>query len=140
MKPRMSGTISGCVVWLIVFAVLGMCMIPVAMAVGGLTSGTQLAVRTVAPLVCPEGTSGRPYSYETTMINDNGVRVPATATELHCVDASGETVKKDPVLFAFIWQGVSAGAAVVVMAALAFLLAGPAAVLASRLFRPQSRG
>ena len=33
-------------------------------------------------------------------------RHPATAYELHCVDASGTVVKNDPVLYAFIWIGI----------------------------------
>ena len=139
MKSSTTGTISGCIVWLLVFGMLGMCLVPVALMVGGVTSGSEFAVRTVAPFICPEDTSGTVYSYSTTSINDNGVSVPATAYELHCVDAAGETVKKDPILFAFLWEGIAAVVAVIIMAVLAFLLAAPAGVLAARLFRSRPR-
>ena len=135
MKPSTTGTISGCLVWLLVFGLLGMCLVPVALMIGGVTSGSEFAVRTVAPFICPEGTSGTAFSYSTTSINDNGVRVPATAYELHCVDAAGTTVKNDPVVFAFLWEGIAAAVAVIVTALLAVLLAAPAGVLASRIFR-----
>ncbi len=135
MKSSTTGAISGCVIWLLVFGVLGMCLVPIAMMVGGVTSGSEFATRTVAPFICPKDTSGAVYSYSTTSINDNGVSVPATAYELHCVDGAGETVKKDPIVFAFLWEGISVGIALLVMALLAFLLAAPAGVLVGRLFR-----
>lgn len=139
MKSAATGTLSGCVVWLLVFGLLGACLVPVALMVGGFTSGSQFAVGTVAPFICPRDTSGTVYSYETTSINDNGVSVPATAFELHCVDARGETVKKDPVLFAFLWEGIAALVAAIVTGILALVLAAPAAVIASRLFRRKGR-
>lgn len=139
MRSATTGTVSGCLVWLLVFGLLGMCLIPVGLAVGGFTSGSELARRMTAPLICPEGTTGRTYSYETTSYNENGVAVPATAFELHCVDASGRTVKEDPLMFAFLWEAMAAAAALVVMAALSFILAAPAGVLAAKLFGNRQR-
>lgn len=138
MKSATTGTISGCVVWLLVFGVLGACLVPVALMIGGFTSGSEFAIRTVAPMICPEDTAGSVYSYSTTSYNENGVEVPATAYELHCIDSSGTTVKEDPILFAFLWEGIAAAAAVLVMAVLAFALAAPAGVLVSRLLRSRA--
>jgi hypothetical protein len=107
--------------------------------VGGFTSGSQLAVRTVSPFVCPDETTGTVYSYSTTSYNDNGVAVPATAYELHCLDAQGAIVKEDPVLFAFIWEGIAAAVALILMALLAFALAAPAGVLANKLFKSRAK-
>lgn len=134
-RSAAAGAVSGCLVWLLTFALLGACLVPIALMVGGFTSGSELAIRTVSPFVCPEGTTGTAYSYSTTSRNENGVEVPATAYELHCVDASGTVVKTDPILFAFLWEAVAAVAALVVMAILAFALAAPAGVLANRLFK-----
>ena len=139
MKSATTGTISGCVVWLLVFSVLGACLVPMALMLGGFTSGSEFAIRTVAPFICPRGTDGTVYSYSTTSYNDNGVAVPATAYELHCVDSSGTVVKEDPILFAFMWEGIAAAAALIVMAVLAFALAAPAGVLASRLLKSRAR-
>jgi hypothetical protein len=135
MKSATTGTISGCVVWLLVFGVLGMCLVPVAMMIGGFTSGTQFAVSTVAPIICPQDSTGKVFSYATTSMNDNGTIVPATAYELHCMDGAGQTVKEDPIVFAFLWEGIAATAALILAGLLAFMLAAPAAVLAGRLFR-----
>jgi len=138
-KSAAAGTISGCMVWLITFSLLGACLVPIALMVGGFTSGTEFAIQTVSPLVCPHGTSGTVYSYSTTSFNDNGVAVPATAYELHCLDESGTVVKEDPILFAFLWEAMAAVAALIVMAILAFALAAPAGVLANRLFKARFR-
>jgi hypothetical protein len=107
--------------------------------IGGFTSGSEFAIRTVSPFTCPPDTTGTAYSYSTTAYNGNGVSVPATAYELHCVDSTGRTVKEGPILFAFIWEGIAAGAALIVMAVLAFALAAPAAVLANRIFRSRHK-
>ena len=139
MKSATTGTISGCVVWLLVFAVLGACLVPMALMIGGFMSGSEFAIRTVAPFICPKDTDGTVYSYSTTSYNDNGVAVPATAYELHCVDSSGTVVKEDPILFAFMWEGIAAAAALIVMAVLAFALAAPAGVLAARLLKSRAR-
>jgi hypothetical protein len=127
------------VVWILVFALLGACLVPIALMIGGFTSGSAFAARTVSPFICPLDTIGTVYSYSTTSFNDNGVSVPATAYELHCVDSTGTTVREDPILFAFLWEGIAAGAALIVMAVLAFALAAPAAVLANRIFKSRAR-
>jgi len=83
MKPGTTGAVSGCVVWLLLFAVPGVCLVPIALALGGIPSGSDLAIRTVAPLICPQATNGAPYSYPTTRRDDNGSAVAA-----HCVRAA----------------------------------------------------
>jgi hypothetical protein len=49
MKSAATGTISGCVVWILVFVLLGACLLPIAMLIGGFKSGSGFAVRTVSP-------------------------------------------------------------------------------------------
>lgn len=78
------------------------------------------------------------YSYSTTSYNDNGVAVPATAYEPRCVASEGGIVKEDPILFAFIWVGVAALAALTVIALLALALAALAGVLANKLFKSRA--
>jgi hypothetical protein len=62
-----------------------------------------------------------------------------TTFELHCVDAAGETVKEDHVVFPFMWEGIVVAIAVILMALLALLLAAPAGMFASRLLRSRHR-
>jgi hypothetical protein len=48
------------------------------------------------------------------------------------VDANGEVVKEDPVLYAFIWIGIIAVIGLIFAAILSFALAAPAGVLIGR--------
>ena len=133
MKSARTGTISGCVVWFIVFCVISTCIIPVASMIGGFSSGSNLAVRTVGPMVCPENTTPKIHTYATTSIDDNGFETPATGYEIQCLDAGGEVVNTDPVAFAFIWIGIIAAIGLVLTGILAFAFAAPAGVFIARL-------
>ncbi|HVF25535.1 MAG TPA: hypothetical protein VNA23_06575 [Anaerolineales bacterium] len=44
MKDATTGAISGCLVWIITFGVISMCILPVTMAVAGITSVSDFAV------------------------------------------------------------------------------------------------
>jgi hypothetical protein len=134
MKSATTGTVSGCIIWFIVFGLISICLVPAAMMIGGFTSVTDFAMRTVAPLVCPDGTTVESRSYATTTNDEFGNRQPSNAYVLQCVDASGEVVKEDPVLYAFIWIGLLAGVGLILAGLLAFALAAPAGVLIARLF------
>ncbi len=137
MKSATTGAVSGCIVWVIVFAVISACLLPLGFMIGGFTSETSLAVRTVSPIICPKGTTGQIYSYETMSTDDNGFPVPGTAYELHCMDVNGNVVKNDVIAFGFLWEGIVVAVALVLTALLAFLLAAPAGVVIARLFRPR---
>lgn len=135
MKSATTGTISGCVIWFIVFGLLGSCLVPVGMMIGGFTSVTDFAMQTVGPFVCPDGTTVESRTYATTTNDEFGNPQPSTAFVLQCVAASGTVVKEDPVLYAFIWIGILALISLLIAALLAFALAAPAGVLIARLFR-----
>lgn len=138
MKSTTTGAVSGCIVWVIVFAVIVSCLLPAAMMIGGFTSASDIAIDFTGQFLCPQGTTPVGYSYATTTTDEYGNPQPATAYELHCVDASGEVVKEDPIAFAFLWIGLLAVIGLAIGAVLAFLLAAPAGVLIARLFKPRS--
>jgi len=48
------------------------------------------------------------------------------------VDSNGEVVKKDPILYAFLWTGSIVVIGLVIAALLAFTFAAPAGVLIAR--------
>lgn len=129
---KTTGTLSGCIVWIIVFGVLGLCFLPVSMMIGGFTSVSNFAMQTLGPVICPEGTTAESYSYATTTTDEFGNSQPSTAYELHCVDSSGTVVKEDPVLYAFLWMGLVAVIGLVIAGILAFALAAPAGVIIAR--------
>jgi hypothetical protein len=132
MKNAQAGTLSGCMIWIIVFGTLSFCFVPTSMMIGGFTSATNLAMQTIGPLICPEGTVGQSYSYPTTTTDEFGNSQPSTAYELHCVDTNGKVVKEDPILFAFLWMGSIVVIGLGLAALLAFALAAPAGVLIAR--------
>jgi hypothetical protein len=104
-----------------------------AMGIGGFTAGTDLAARTVGPMVCPDGTSPHMNTYETTTTDDYGNSSPATGFEMQCLDRNQKVVKTDPIAFSFYWIGVLIAGGVGLAALLAFLVAGPAGLLIARL-------
>ena len=134
MKSARTGAISGCIVWAIAFGIIGTCIIPVAALVGGLSSGSELALNIVGPMVCPENTTPKIHTYATTTFDENGFETPATGYELRCLDIKGEIVKTDPVVYSFIWIGIISAIGLVLTAILAFAFAAPAGVLIARLF------
>lgn len=133
MKQTSAGALSGCLVWIIAFGVISMCILPVSMMVGGFTSFSDLAIQQTGRFICPENTTPDVYSYATTTTDENGNRQPSTAYVLQCKDASGEVVKEDPVGYAFLWIGVIAGIGLILSGILAFVLAAPAGVVIAKL-------
>jgi hypothetical protein len=127
------GAASGCLIWIILLSVLGACFLPVAMLVGGFTSGSSLAARVTGAFECPKGSTPSIYSYETTSTDDYGSPTPATAYELHCLSAGGEIVKKDPVFFAFLWEGLIAAVGLIITVVVALIVAAPAGAVITRL-------
>ena len=133
MRSATTGTISGCIVWIIVFCAISTCIFPIAAAIGGITSASEFTMKTLGPYICPEGSSAQSYSYDTTTTDEYGNSQPATAYVLQCVDANGKVVKEDPVGYAFLWIGVLALAGLIIAALLSLALAAPAGVLIGRL-------
>jgi len=132
MRSATTGAVSGCLVWIIACGVISMCLLPVSMAVGGITSTSDFAIQQIAPIVCPENTTPNVRTYASTTTDENGNRQPATAYVLQCLDASGDVVMEDPISYAFIWIGIIAVIGLVLSGVLAFILAAPAGVLIAK--------
>ena len=139
MKPATTGTVSGCIIWLIVFALLSSCLLPVGMVIGGFTSVTDFAMQTLEPLICPDGTTAKSRSYATTTTDDFGNSQPSTAYVMQCVDVNGGVVKEDPVAYAFIWISIIAGIGLILAGILALVFAAPAGVLIKRLINRNNK-
>jgi len=123
MKEATTGTISGCLVWIIAFGVISLCILPISVAIGGMTSITDFAVKQTGAIVCPDNTTPKIRSFAT---YGSG---PSTTSVLQCVDANGEVVMEDPVGFAFLWIGIIAVIGLILSGVFAFVLAAPAGVL-----------
>jgi hypothetical protein len=134
MKKASTSVISGCVVWILAFGFIAACITPVFMAIGSIASATDLAIRTTGKFICPEQTTPKSNSYQTTRRDEYGNSKPTTAYELQCVDAGGEILKTDPIGYSFLWIGVFIVVGLIVTGGLAFLLTAPAGVLISKRF------
>jgi hypothetical protein len=56
MKPKTTGTVSGCIVWILVFGALSLCMFPAATVIGGFTSSSRVIAALLAfALATPAG-------------------------------------------------------------------------------------
>jgi ABC-type glycerol-3-phosphate transport system permease component len=135
-----AGAVSGCIVWVILIGVLSTCIFPIAITVASVTSFTDMAIQATGPFICPEDTTYEVHTYQTTSTDEYGHESPATGYELYCLDASGNVVHEDPVMFAFLWIGFMAAIALILVAVLAFALAAPAGVLIARLLRSSKPG
>ena len=59
-------------------------------------------MRTLEPLICPDGATAKSRSYATTTTDNFGNSQPSTAYVMQSVDSNGAVVKEDPVVYAFI--------------------------------------
>ena len=125
--------VSGCLIWFLLIFIIGSCVMPVFFVVGSISSFSEYAIHTTGGWLCPQNTTPESYSYETTSRDENGFEHPATAYELHCVDASGAVVKEDPILYAFIWIGIWALAGLIVSVIITFVFAVPGGMLVTTL-------
>jgi len=132
MKSAKTGALSGCLVWIIACVVLSLCILPISMAIGGMTSFSDFAIQKTGAIVCPANTTPDVRTYATTTTDENGFSQPTTAYVLQCKDASGEVVMEDPVTYAFIWIGIITALGLIASGVLAFLLAAPAGALIAK--------
>jgi ABC-type glycerol-3-phosphate transport system permease component len=139
MKSATTGSVSGCIVWIIAFGVISLCIIPISMVIGGISSPSNFAIRQTGAILCPDHTTPEVYSYATTTTDEFGNRQPSTAYELHCVDSHGEVIKVDPVGYSFLWTGIIAAAGLIVSGLLAFVFAAPAGILIGRLLNKNNK-
>ena len=133
MSKAKTTAASGCLIWFLLLTVIGTCIMPIALVVGSVSSVSDLSIRTMGGFICPENTTPEVYSYASTTTDEYGNTQPSTAYELHCMDANGEVVKEDPIVYAFGWIGLSALAGLGVTALLSFIFAVPGGMLVTRL-------
>jgi hypothetical protein len=141
MKPlnksdsTVAGSVSGCVLWLLVFSLFAACMVPVSLIFAVFTTDTPMMAGIVGPMFCTEGSKAQIRMEQTTMHDDNGFDRPAMGYTLICVDTNGKTVAEPAPWPTWTWNGLSFLAGLLVAALLALLFAAPLGVLVTRLLR-----
>jgi len=135
MKSLTTGTLSGCVVYVIVFGFLLTCLVPLGMGLGGFTStiSADFVARTLEPYLCPDGSHAEIITFQTTSTDEFGNESPATGFEMQCVGPGGEITREPSPDYGFIWIGVIGVASLILAALLSFVLAAPAGVIIGRL-------
>jgi len=142
MNNAKTTAISGCVIWFLLIFIISSCVMPIFFIVGSVSSFSDFAIKTTGGWLCPDGTTPESYTYASTTTDEFGNRHPATAYELHCVDASGTVVKTDPVLYAFIWIGICGLIGLIISVVLTFVFAVPGGMLVTKILNKlrSSRG
>lgn len=132
MDNTKTTAISGCIIWFLLISAIASCVMPVFFIAGSLSSFSVFAINVTGGWLCPEGTTPRQNTYTSTTTDEFGNLEPATAYELQCVDATGEVVKTDPIVYSFLWIGIFAVLGLIVSAVLTFILAVPGGMLVTK--------
>ncbi len=137
-KPRFT---SGCLTGVAIFIILSSLTVTIAIVVGSAsaTIKADLVARTMQPIVCPTNSTAQIVTYASSTTDEYGNRLPSTAYELQCVDASGTIVKSPGPAYAFYWTGLLMAAAILISAFIAIILATPVATLLTRLIKSMKK-
>jgi hypothetical protein len=133
--PNEHRTLSGVLVWLILFIVIGPCSLPIPALASILSYTTDNVAVTVAPLLCPPDASGDTHVYF--FLNDTyefrGVYAAKTGHYLACneLDRGKSNVQ---LLVELVWSSVFFGGSVIFTGLLALVITNPAGSFVSRLF------
>ena len=139
MNNAKTTAISGCIIWFLLISMIGSCIMPVFFTIGSISSFSDFAIKTTGGWLCPAGTTPESYSYSSTSFDEFGSPENGTSYELHCVDANGEVVKSDPVVYAFLWIGIWALIGAIVSGVLTFIFAVPGGMLVTKLLNKTKR-
>jgi len=130
-----AGTVSGCMVWLVLFFFGSMCLLPVALVFNAFTSASDLSAAVVGPMVCPAASTAKIVDAGTTdIIDSQGVEQSAAATAMVCEDAQGKVVANpDPLPF-YIWDAITCLFVPLIAGILSLVFAAPAGGIVAWLF------
>ena len=80
--------------WVLVFTAISICVLPISIVIGSITSTSNFAINITGKFICPADTVPKSYSYATTVENKDGKLVTAPSTSpIHVVIASNTLVQ-----------------------------------------------
>ena len=136
MKSLATGTISGCVVWVILFVILAPILWVVAFLSSSFMTFTNVSYRMMQPILCPADSTLDVKTFDTTTTGSNYQAIRAVGHDMNCISSSGETVKKDVVVeYLLYWRGIGLVSGIVLAIVLTFVLAAPAGALIARFLK-----
>jgi hypothetical protein len=138
MKSANLGKASGCIIWILSFGLVSLCLGPLAIIVGAIssTAGAESVADIIGPYLCPEDSTAEIITFQTTTTDEFGTESPATGYEMQCVDAVGNIVRESSPDYAFYWVGLLSLGSLILSGGTAVLVAAP---LSTFLRRRRSR-
>ena len=132
MKWLATGSISGCIVWVVLFVVTVPCLWVAMFMALDLSTYTDVAYQVMQPIVCPAGSTLTVREFASTTTDSSHHSIGAVGHDMNC-SANGDLVKKDVIVeYLLIWRGLGIVSGIILAALLSFLLAAPAGALVSR--------
>jgi len=136
MKSLATGTISGCLIWGILFVVLAPILWTVVFITSSFMTFTNSSYRLMQPIVCPANTTLDVKTFDTTTTDSRHHSIGAVGHAMNCISSNGEILKKDVIVeYLLYWRGVGLVSGVVLAIPLTFLFAAPAGALIARLLQ-----
>jgi len=134
MNATAVGATSGCVIWILAFGLVSICLCPIAAVIGSLstTLGSDAVTGMMEPYLCPDNSTAEVIIFQTTTTDEFGNIEPSTGYKLQCVDAAGNVVREGSADYAFYWVGLLMVGSLVVSAGLAFLVSAPLGTFIAR--------
>lgn len=134
MKSAAVGTGSGCIIWIVAFGLVSLCLCPLAAGVGSIsaTFGSDYVAGIMEPYLCPDNSTAEIITFQTTSTDEFGNDSPATGYEMQCVDVAGNIVREGSPDYAFYWVGVLALGSLILSGGAAFLVAAPLGAFIAR--------
>lgn len=127
------GTVSGCLIWLVLAGGLLSCLIPLAFFIPSFTKNTALSAAIVGPLVCPASSRAKIETTGDQMLDEYGNVVALSSAQTVCVNSDGQVIARPGVQADLVWGVVVILTLLVLSAVLAFIFAAPAGVIAARI-------
>lgn len=135
MEQKPNRILSGCIVWLIVFFLISSCLIPVGIFISSFSiiTADESIIMTLGSFMCPGGSDPIIDSYQSTIMDEDGLPRTNTVFEMKCLDAKGEMVKNLGGSYGVIWVGIFIIGSILISGLLALVLAIPL----TKFFRPK---
>ena len=130
MKSLATGSISGCLVWVITFLVLTPILWLFVYMISSFMTFTEASYRVMQPVLCPANTTLKVETFDTTTTDSSHHSIGAVGHDMNCIDSDGNTLKKDVVVeYLLLWRLFGHLSGPFLAGLLAFLFAAPAGAL-----------
>jgi len=140
MKSLATGTISGCLIWVILFVILAPILWIGVFVTSSMLTFTDFSYRLMQPILCPAGTRLDVKTFDTTTTDSNHQTIGAVGHDMNCVNSDGETIEQDLVVeYLLYWRGIGLVSGIILAIPLTFLFAAPGGTVIVRVLKRFSK-